>query len=200
MIDTNDLQRIFARLRANRRSIRHSGAEERIARLERLRTEVADRAADIGEAIHADLGRPADNRDEIETVMGNLDKVAVELADWMKPVQVPQTPDLPPAKDIYVQYEPRGVVLLFGTWDFPIGMFFSPLIQAIAAGNVVLAKTSDLAPATAAVIAEIVRAAFAEDEVAVVTEADDITNDDLLELPVDHIFLTGSRRVGRSAG
>jgi aldehyde dehydrogenase (NAD+) len=202
--DRNAIERVFRGLRANRRTLRHTTAEERVEVLERLRTAVVGHADRIGKAIHEDLGRPADNRDEVATVLGNLDKAAAELADWMKPLTVEQSIAAPAAKRVFVQYEPRGVVLLFGTWDFPIGMFFSPLIQAVAAGNAVLAKTSSMAPATGEVIADIVREVFPENHVAVVTEDETRTaqgvrptHEVLLDLPVDHIFLTGSPRVGR---
>ncbi|MFR0357647.1 aldehyde dehydrogenase family protein [Streptomyces sediminimaris] len=204
MLEPDEIQRIFQAQRSHRRVMRHTTAAERVERLERLRAEILKRQDEIGRAIHEDLGRPADNRDEIQTVMGNLDKVRDELADWMAPLPVAKSPATPSAERVFVRYEPRGVVLLFGTWDFPIGMFFSPLIQAVAAGNVVLAKTSSMAPATGEVIERIVRAVFDEREVAVFND-DDVstrdgvrgTNDVLLDLPVDHIFLTGSPRVGK---
>lgn len=193
----------FEKLRANCAVAKATTVEQRREKLERLGKEIESRAADIAAGIHLDLGRPRENRDEINTVLGNIRKATAELDEWMTPITVTASPGLPAAKRVFVQYEPRGVILLFGTWDFPIGMFFSPLVQAIAAGNVVLAKTNSMAPATGAIIAEIIRAVFPPEEVSVLTEQNVQTrdgerylNDVLLELPVDHIFLTGSPRVG----
>jgi aldehyde dehydrogenase (NAD+) len=203
VLELHDVQRFFEAQQAKRRALAQSTAEQRIERLLRLRGEVERRAADIGVAINEDLGRPVENRDEVNTVLGNIDKVQAELADWMAPLGVPRTPGLPDAKGVYVRFESRGVVLLFGTWDFPIGMFFSPLVQAVAAGNTVLGKTSSMAPTTGKVIEEIVSAAFPPEEVIAYTdrtvstpEGESLLRDVLLDLPVDHIFLTGSPKVG----
>ncbi|WNI18741.1 aldehyde dehydrogenase family protein [Actinacidiphila sp. ITFR-21] len=204
MLEYNEIQRVFTAARANRAAVRARTSAERIERLEALRAALTAHAEDIGTAIKADLGRPTDNRGEFLTVMGNIDKAVAELADWMAPIDVEQSIPSPKGKRIFIKYEPRGVVLLFGTWDFPIGMFFSPLVQAVAAGNVVIGKTNSLAPATGKVIATIVAEAFAEDEVSVFDDTETntpdgvrSTNDVLLDLPVDHIFLTGSPRVGK---
>lgn len=195
---------VFDALRANRPAVRATTVEQRIERLRRLGDEIELRAADVAAGIHADLGRPLDSRDEINTVLGNIRKATAELAVWAAPLEVQPSGDLPAPKRMFVQYEPRGVVLLFGTWDFPIGMFFSPLVQAIAAGNVVIAKTNSMAPATGKMIVEILRAVFPENEVAAFDDTHVDTpdglrplNDVLLELRVDHIFLTGSPRVGK---
>lgn len=204
MTHIKDVEDAFRALRAGRRSVGHSSADQRILRLRKLAEVIEERASDIGNAIHADLGRPVEDRSEVDTVLNNIAKATDELHEWMEPTAVETTPGLPPAKAVYVKYEPRGVVLLFGTWDFPIGMFFSPLVQAIAAGNVVLGKTNSMAPATAKVIEDIVQAAFPANEVRVFSDSEFDTadgpryaNDVLLDLPVDHIFLTGSPRVGR---
>ncbi|MFI5611696.1 aldehyde dehydrogenase family protein [Amycolatopsis sp. NPDC051903] len=204
MIDLDEVQRLFTGLRAQRRPMRHTSAAQRIERLARLRAELLARQEEIAQAIHSDLGRPLGDRSEVDTVVGNIDKARAELAEWMKPLPIEKSPSSPEAERIFVKYEPRGVVLLFGTWDFPIGMFFSPLVQAVSAGNVVLAKTSSMAPATGRVIEQIVRTVFDEREVAVVNTEEVATpdgtrdaNDVVLDLPVDHIFLTGSPRVGK---
>jgi len=203
MLELQDVQQVFAAQQANRRALAQTTAEQRIERLLRLRGEVERRAADIGAAINADLGRPVDNRDEINTVLGSIDRIQAGLAEWMAPLEVPRTPGLPQAKGVYVRYEARGVVLLFGTWDFPIGMFFSPFVQAVAAGNTVLGKTSSMAPATGKVVGEIVSAVFPPEEAIAYSDGDVSTpegqrllRDVLLDLPVDHIFLTGSPKVG----
>ncbi|MFD2495084.1 aldehyde dehydrogenase family protein [Amycolatopsis jiangsuensis] len=204
MIDISEIDRIFHGLHGRRRAMRHTTAAERIERLERLRRELLARQEDIARAINADLGRPIEDRSEVAALQSNIDKARDNLAAWMQPQPVEKSPSSPEAERVFVKYEPRGVVLLFSTWNFPLSMFFSPLIQAVSAGNVVLAKPNPVTPATAVVIEEIVRAVFDEREVAVIN-ADEIAtpdgprdaNDIVLDLPVDHIFLTGSPRVGR---
>ena len=203
MVDSSEIERLFRGLRDQRRAMRHTTATERIERLDRLRAELLARQDDIGKALHADLGRPADDRFEVTSLAAQIDRLRTQLAGWMEPQPVEKSVDAP-AERVFVQYEPRGVVLLFSTWNFPVGLFFAPLIQAISAGNVVLAKPNRVTPATADVIEEIVHAVFDEREVAVVNTDEVSTpdgqrraNDVVLDLPVDHIFLTGSPRVGR---
>lgn len=95
-----------------------------------------------------------------------------------------------------VEYEARGVCLIFGPWNVPLLLAIDPLVAAVAAGNTVMLKPNSLTPATAAVVAEVIRAVFDERLVAVFEGGDDVA-DLLLDQPVDHIFFTGSPRVGR---
>lgn len=204
MIELSEIQRLFDVQRNHRHVVKAATGEQRIQRLRSLREQLLAHEKEIAQAIYDDLGRPLDNRDEFDTVLGNIEKAENELAQWMAPVPVEKSPSSPEAHSIFIKYEPRGNVLLFGTWDFPIGMFFSPLIAAITAGNVVIAKTSSLTPASGQVICDVVRAAFDEAEVAVINDTEVSTpdgtrrtNDVLLDMPFDHVFLTGSPRVGR---
>ena len=93
--------------------------------------------------------------------------------------------------------EPRGVALIIGPWNYPFQLLFSPLIGALAAGNCVILKPSELAPRTAAVITALIRGTFAEEYITVV-EGDRDTAEALLREPFDHIFFTGSTGVGRA--
>jgi acyl-CoA reductase-like NAD-dependent aldehyde dehydrogenase len=90
---------------------------------------------------------------------------------------------------------PKGVVLILGAWNFPFALMLAPLVPAIAAGNCVIMRPSDKVH-TNAVIARLIADVFDEDHVAFV-EGDVDVAERLLELPFDHIFFTGSSRVGR---
>jgi aldehyde dehydrogenase (NAD+) len=92
--------------------------------------------------------------------------------------------------------EARGVCLILGPWNFPLGLTFGPLAAAIAAGNWCMVKLTDLCPATARVAAKVVKQAFDEKEVALFEGGVDVATA-LLELPFSHIFFTGSTRVGK---
>src|SRR5690606_29105963 len=89
-----------------------------------------------------------------------------------------------------------GVCLILGPWNFPLGLVLGPLAAAVAAGNCCIVKLSDLCPATARVAAKIIDEAFDENEVALF-EGDVNVASALLELPFNHIFFTGSTRVGK---
>jgi aldehyde dehydrogenase (NAD+) len=95
-----------------------------------------------------------------------------------------------------VEYEARGVCLVFGPWNLPWLLAIEPTVAAVAAGNTVMLKPNSLTPATSAVVGEVIRAVFDEALVAVFEGGDDVA-DMLLEQPVDHIFFTGSPKVGR---
>jgi aldehyde dehydrogenase (NAD+) len=95
-----------------------------------------------------------------------------------------------------IVYEARGVCLVFGPWTFPFQLLFEPLVPVIAAGNTAILKPNELAPATSRISAQIIRQVFDEREVAVVEGGVEQANA-LLALPVDHVFFTGSPKVGR---
>jgi aldehyde dehydrogenase (NAD+) len=96
----------------------------------------------------------------------------------------------------WVQPEPLGVVLIIGPWNYPFQLMISPLIGAIAAGNCALLKPSELAPATSAVLAQLVQATFDPAHVALV-EGGVETAQALLAEKFDHIFFTGGERIGK---
>jgi len=95
-----------------------------------------------------------------------------------------------------VQFEARGVTLILSPWNYPLNLCLAPLVGALAAGNTAILKPSEKAPATARIIREIVTQTFPPSLVAVV-EGDAQVAQDLLALPFDHVFFTGSPAVGR---
>jgi aldehyde dehydrogenase (NAD+) len=106
------------------------------------------------------------------------------------------TPSRVPTDKAMIVPEARGVCLILGPWNFPLGLTFGPLAAAVAAGNCCMVKLTDLCPATARVAGKIVREVFDENEVALF-EGDVSVAQALLELPFNHIFFTGSTRVGK---
>jgi len=95
-----------------------------------------------------------------------------------------------------VVYEPKGVVLIIGPWNYPFQLVLAPMIAAIAAGNTMVVKPSELTAHTSKVLVELISEVFAENEVAVV-EGDAVETQKLLALPFEHFFFTGSTKVGR---
>jgi len=96
----------------------------------------------------------------------------------------------------YIRREPRGVCLIIAPWNYPVNLALGPLVSCLAAGNSAIVKPSEVTPATSAVIAKLLAAAFDPDLVAVV-EGGVETSTELLALPFDHIFFTGSPEVGK---
>src|SRR5690606_1842938 len=131
---------------------------------------------------------------EVLNVLANIQRNIDNVEEWMKPVDV--QPSLNEKDRARIVYEPRGVCLILGPWNFPLGLVLGPLAAAIAAGNCCIVKLSDYCPNTASVAARIIREAFDEKEVALFEGGVDVASA-LLELPFDHIFFTGSTRVGK---
>ena len=196
-IDKTELNRVFAAQRANRLALKSSSAEERSVRLKRLREEIIRRATEVDECLHADLRKPRMGADhfEIAGIVGEIDITVAELERWMASQPV-ETSGFLAGNTAFIQYEARGVVLLFGPWNFAFALIFSPLIAIVAAGNACIVKPNELQPRTSRIVSEIIRAVFPENEVAVF-EGGVALAEALQELAFDHVFFTGSPAVGR---
>ncbi|HET9986626.1 MAG TPA: aldehyde dehydrogenase family protein [Longimicrobiales bacterium] len=188
---------LFDRQHRNRPNVRARGARERIARLEDLRAAILAHRPALHQAMAADLGKPYVEVEaiEIQPALREIAHAARHLARWMRPRRVPH-PLLLAGSRSEIHYEPKGVVLVLGAWNFPFGLVVNPLIAAVAAGNCVIARPSEKAPRTAAALEALVASAFPEDEAAVVGGGVPVA-DALLELPFDHFFFTGSGAIGR---
>src|SRR5690606_19131826 len=171
-------------------------AEQRREMLRRLRTAVQSHTDQIIAAVREDTRKPENEVrvTEVLHVLGNIDRNLENLDEWMKPLEV--TPSQNRDDKARIEYEARGVCLILGPWNFPLGLVMGPLAAAIAAGNCCIVKLTDLCPATARVAAQIIRAAFDEREAALFEGGVDVATA-LLELPFNHIFFTGSTRVGK---
>lgn len=196
MTDKAELQRVFGLQRAHQWDVKASTAAERKAKLAALKAAVEARADAIVAAVLEDTRKPEGEirTTEVMGVMGNIQRNIDNLDEWMKATEI--TPSLNPADRAQVLHEARGVCLILGPWNFPLGLSFGPLAAAIAAGNCCMVKLTDLCPATARIAGEIIREVFAENEVALF-EGDVSVAEALLELPFNHIFFTGSTRVGK---
>ena len=190
------MDRIFALQRAHQWDMKASSAEQRKAQLRKLKSAIEAHGDEIVAAVKQDTRKPeAEIRiTELLNVIGNIDRNINNLDDWMKPVEV--LPSLNKNDTARIVHEARGVCLILGPWNFPLGLVMGPLAAAVAAGNCCMVKLTDLCPAAARVAARIVKEAFEEREVAVLEGGVDVATA-LLDLPFDHIFFTGSTRVGK---
>lgn len=190
----DDIQTVFTAQRHHQWVQRRTTAAQRIERLQQLRKAIEHHGDDIKAALHKDLRKAPDvvESAEMGTVFKEIDDAVANLEAWMAPVEV-ETSLGPRARMIY---ESRGVVLLFGPWNFPFSLVLQPLAQVISAGNCAIVKPNEMAPNISAVTAAIIKEVFPPEEVAVF-EGDVSLANRLLELPVDHIFFTGSPAVGK---
>ena len=191
-----EIDRIFALQQAHQWDMKASSAEQRKALLARLKSAVEAHADDIVKAVRSDTRKPEQEIriTEVLNVLGNIQRNIDNLDAWMQPQTVKTS--LNPDDAAEIRYEARGVCLILGPWNFPLGLVLGPLAAAIAAGNCCIVKLTDLCPATAAIAATIIAEAFDEQEVALF-EGDVSVATALLEKPFHHIFFTGSTRVGK---
>ncbi|MDH4108120.1 MAG: aldehyde dehydrogenase family protein [Gammaproteobacteria bacterium] len=190
------MERIFALQRDHQWKMKATTAGERKARLQKLKSAVEAHAGDIVAAVQKDTRKPENEIriTEIANVIANIERNINNLDEWMKPIEV--VPSMNEHDKARIVFEARGVCLILGPWNFPLGLVLGPLAAAVAAGNCCIVKLSDLCPATAKVAAGIISEAFDENEVALFEGDVDVATA-LLELPFNHIFFTGSTRVGR---
>jgi aldehyde dehydrogenase (NAD+) len=191
-----NIARIFSAQQANQWNVKASSADVRKAKLAKLKAAVEAHADDIVAAILEDTRKPEGEIrvTEVMNITANIQRNIDNLDKWMTPTEI--TPSLNPDDKAQIRYEARGVCLILGPWNFPLGLTLGPVAAAVAAGNCCMVKLTDLCPATACVATSIIREAFDENEVAVF-EGDVSVATALLELPFSHIFFTGSTRVGK---
>jgi aldehyde dehydrogenase (NAD+) len=170
---------------------------ERQARLRRLRAAVVARRAAIIDALRRDLKRADFESDiaEYQHVLQEIDYAIRWLPRWVRGRRVRSTLFLVGTSST-MRFEPKGSILIMAPWNYPFGLIVNPLVAALAAGNGVVIKPSERAPATEQLIASLVTDTFDPEEVTVITGGVDVASR-LLELPFDHFFFTGSTRVGK---
>ena len=191
------MQEVFDRQAATALRLRSSTADERIAKIRKLRDAVIAHTEDCYHAAYADFKKPPGEVDlaEILPICVEANDAIRKLKKWMKPTRVWPTL-LTGGTRSHVQYVPRGRCLIVGPFNYPINLTLAPLVSAVAAGNTAILKPSELTPHMSALIAKIVGEVFSEDEVAIFQGEADVAQA-LQELPFDHIFFTGSPAIGK---
>jgi len=151
----------------------------------------------FAKALTADVGKPAIEgfATDIAVTATEIAYMAKHTAKWAKPRKVSLPISSRPGKG-YVVPEPLGVALVIAPWNYPVQLLLAPVAAAIAAGNTVVAKPSELAPATSAALAELIPR-YCDPEAIAVVEGDASVSTALLAERFDHIFFTGSTRIGR---
>ena len=192
----DEIERLHELQRRSRGSV-PSTADERIEKLKRFKRVMLDRRPEIRAAMWEDYRKPAAEVDlsEVYPVVGEAKHAIRHLRKWMRPKRM-GSPLALFGSTSKIVYEPKGVVLIISPWNFPFNLSLGPLVSAVAAGNSVILKPSEMTPASAACMKRILAEVFDESEVAVI-EGDAAVAEALLKKKFDHIFFTGSPGVGR---
>ena len=167
-------------------------------RLLRIQALLNENGAALAQAVQLDFGVRSPQLTEIADLFvlrTMLSSTLKNLAKWMKPVRVSTPLYLQPSR-AYLLRQPLGVVGVVSPWNYPVQLSLGPVITALAAGNRVMLKPSELTPQTSALLAELIGKAFAPDELCVV-QGDGSVAAEFASLPFDHLFFTGSTAVGR---
>lgn len=178
-------------------SVRNTTARERVKKLKSLKAWVMANQARIQQACYADFRKSATETDisEVLPVTTEIKDAIAHLSTWMRPSRV-GTPLPFFGTSSKIQYVPKGVVLIISPWNFPFMLAVGPLVSAIAAGCTVMIKPSEMTPATSELLVQMVKELFDPKEVSVHT-GDYHVSGELLKLPFNHIFFTGSPQVGK---
>ena len=169
----------------------------RMQQLQNLQQLMSENVNAIVEALSTDLKRP-----ELETLLAEINVVLEDihtakrkLKKWMKPKRVGISYTLFPATGRIV-YDPYGVVLILGPWNYPLQLLFAPLVGALAAGNCAVLKPSEMVSATSQLIAKLVAKYFDPGVVTAVLGGIEVSQA-LLAQRFDYIFFTGGSAVGK---
>lgn len=192
-----DIPAVVAGLRAAYATGRTRDIEWRKRQLRALERMVVDNEAAIAAALAADLGRKPFEAwlADIASTAAEARDAAKNLGKWAKRrYRLLELSQLPARG--WVEYEPYGTVLVIGAWNFPFALTLGPAVGAIAAGNTVALKPSELAPACSALMAELVPKYLDPQAVAVV-EGDGAVSQLLIDQGFDKICFTGGTEIGR---
>ena len=195
--DPASIEAAFAQQGPMALALRESTRAERRAKLVQLRAALVARRTAFYRAFEADLRKHPVEVDltELLPVVDEIRHALAHLRRWMRPHRV--SPTLTTlGTTARVVYQPRGRCLVIGPWNYPLNTLVGPLVSAVAAGNTVILKPSEMTPHVNAVIAELVAEVFEPAEVAIVQGGVE-TSQHLLALPFDHVFFTGSPAVGK---
>ena len=185
-----DLRKVFATGRTR-------PLEWRLEQLRGIERLVDEREADIAAALAEDLGRSAAEAwlGDIASTKGEAVYARKHLKKWMRR----RRESLPLAQlpgRAWVQYDPLGVILVIGPWNYPLYLSLAPLVAAVSAGNCAVIKPSELAPATSALLAQLIPQ-YVDPEAVRVVEGDAVVTQELLAAGFDHVLFTGGTEVGK---
>ena len=192
-----DVKKLLDRQQTYFKSGATQSVEFRIHQLETLKKLLKEHEEDFNRAVYEDFKKPVLEMyaTELGILHNEISYVLKKLKKWTKPQKVSGSLVNFPSKN-YTVAEPYGAVLIIGPWNYPVQLTLLPVVGAIAAGNTVVIKPSEITSKTSAVIKEVIGKWFKEEYIAVVEGGVD-ANQDLLALDFDYIFFTGSTRVGK---
>ena len=195
--DLDTIPGVVAGLRHSFQSGRTRPLEWRQRQLDGLLRVLDEGGDELVRAMQADFGKPAVEAftTDISFTVSEVKHIRKNVGDWVRPKKAKLRLKDQPGKAT-IEPEPLGVALVIAPWNYPVQLLVSPMAAAIAAGNAVVAKPSEVVPETSRVLSALLREHLDPEAVAVVEGGVDVSTR-LLEQRFDHIFFTGSTAVGK---
>ncbi|MCI0604748.1 aldehyde dehydrogenase family protein [bacterium] len=197
MAINSEIDRVFELQKAHCDTIRNTSADQRTAKLRRLQDKILANQSLIETALRQDLRKAPQETglSELYPVLSEIRHACKHLQKWMEPRPL-KNPLVFFRANASIRYEPKGMALILSPWNYPFQLALSPVVSAIAAGNCVVLKPSEISSHTSGCIKQILEQTFPQEEVAVF-EGDHTVATLLLEKPFHHVFFTGSPAVGK---
>jgi coniferyl-aldehyde dehydrogenase len=174
------------------------GYDARMEAIEKLRIQIKRHTDAIADAICADFGTRARQESilaEVFITLSSIKHTRKHLKKWMADKKAPIDLQYRPARG-KIHYQPLGVVGIISPWNYPLSLALIPVVQALSAGNRIMLKPSELTPKTSSLIKSLLAEVFTEAEVSTILGGPDV-GAAFAALPFDHLFYTGSTRIGR---
>lgn len=193
----SNIRDLFEGAKRHSINLRTSTLSQRKDVLKKMEDWIMSHRTDIHEAVHKDLQKPFQETDltEVFVVLSEIRKARKNLKNWMMPKPAATSITYLGTK-AETFYEPKGACLIIAPWNYPFQLAIAPLVSAIAAGNTAIIKPSEYSEFTSELIQRMCSDIFKPEEVSVVLGAV-AESQELLSLPFDHIFFTGSPQVGK---
>ena len=191
------LEQIYLHQKQYSLKLRTESYETRLEQLKSLQKLVEENQDAICKALYEDFKKPQFEAlfTEIYPLIHEIKCAQKELKKWMKPTKV-ATPMMMMGTSSEIHYEPKGVCFIISPWNYPFFLTIAPLISVVASGNCAVVKPSEFSRHSSAVMAHLFQKYFRPEHIHFVQGGPETTTD-LLQFPFDHIFYTGSTRVGR---
>lgn len=193
----NELEKIIEEQKIFFRTGKTNTEDFRKKALIKLKNSIKKYRDDILYALKMDLNKSTTESyiSEIANVYGEIDFALKNLSDWMKDKSEITNIEAAPAKS-FTRYEPLGLTLVISPWNYPFLLAIDPIVNAISSGNTIILKTSRKAFYTSKIIKKLLDDSFDRSFIYCV-DNDKVSHDELLSYKYDHIFFTGSTKVGR---
>lgn len=198
-VSTDQLQAIFAAQQARFDKDRYPSFKTRLANLQKLYDLINQNSEAIENALEQDFVCRSQKETMIAEIIGSLSSIRYLMSNlkrFMKPQKRHTSIWFAPGKS-YVQLQPLGVIGVMAPWNYSVHLTIAPIAAALAAGNCVMAKMSELTPNTSGLLKKLISEKFETDEL-VIIEGEAPVSQAFSRLPFNHLLFTGSTQVGRA--